>query len=160
MSTLEITKLVNTIDQFVRESGGEGVNKHMTVSGFIGGIIGSQLQVPSESVKNTRIYYQDIVYPVVSNYLNQINEAHIIDLEIAFESAYLIWLDRYKLVHMARVDASAMLFRLLTLSSLTHTRLDEQRLSALSEVLTATEKPIMDSIFLELLKQLQGNSGE
>ena len=160
MSTLEITKLVNIIDQFVRQGGVEGANKHMTVSGFIGGVIGSQLQMPSEPVKNRRIYYQDVVYPVASNYLNQINEAHLIDLEIALESAYLIWIDRYALVHTTRVDSAALMFRLLSVSSTTETRLDAQRLEALAQGLSAEEKPVMDSIFLELLKQLQDNSGE
>ena len=160
MSTLEITKLVNMIDQLVRDTGTDGANKHLTLSGFIGGVIGSQLPLPSSPVKNSRIYYQDAVYPVSSNYISQINEAHIVDVDLALESAYLIWMDRYNLVHNTRVDAVAMMFRLHACVTMSESRLDAQRIHALTQVLSEGDVPTMNSIFLELLKQLQGDSGE
>lgn len=160
MSTLEITKLVNRIDQYVRETGEEGSNKHLTVSGFIGGVIGSQLPLPSSPVTNSRIHYQDYVYPVAADYISQINEAHLLDIELSLESAYLIWLDRYKLVHSTRVDCVAMMFRLHTVVTTNETRLDAQRVHALTQVLDSADHSIMNSILLELITQLKVDSGE
>ena len=155
MSNLEITKLVNTIDQMVRNTEGADTNKHMTISGFIGGVIGSQLPLPSSPVKNSRIHYQDQVYPLAADYIGQINEAHYIDVELALETSYLIWLDRYKLVHSTRVDAVAMMYRLHVVATTCETRLDAQRIDSITRVLGEQEVTQMNTIMLDLMKQLQ-----
>lgn len=155
MSILEVTKLVNTISEYVRNAECDASERHTSVSAIVGGVIGTQVQMPSSAVKNSRLHYQEQVYPVVAGQLNQINEAHPIDLEVALECAYLIWLDRYKLVHATRVDVVDMVYRLNCVNTFHDSKLDNGRKEGLSRVLEANEIPLMNNVFLELLKQLQ-----
>lgn len=158
MSILEVTKLVNKISEFTRNASGDVSERHISVSSIIGGVIGTQLTIPSSAVKNARLYYQEQVYPVTAGYLNQINEAHPVDIDTALECAYLIWLDRYKLVHATRVDVTDMIYRLNCVTSFSNTDLDKTRIEGLSRVLSDNDVPLMNGVFLELIKQLQNTS--
>lgn len=160
MSILEVTKLVNHISEFTRNASGDASERHISVSSIIGAVIGTQLPITSSPVKNSRLHYQEYIYPVAGNYINQINEAYNIDIDLALECAYLIWIDRYKLVHATRVDVTDLIYRLNCVSSLNQTTLDSNRIDGLSRVLSENDTAQMNSVFLELLKQLQTASEE
>lgn len=155
MSILEITKLVNKINEFTANASGDVVDRNVSVASIVGGVIGTQLPLPSSPVKNRRLHYQDQVYPIVANYISEINEAYPIDIEIALECAYLIWVDRYTLVHATRIDVTDMIYRLNCVSSFQSTTLDLKRVDGLSRVLDSNDATLMNSVFFELIKQIQ-----
>lgn len=155
MSILEITKLVNKINDFTTNASGDIVDRNVSVASIVGGVIGTQLPLPSSPVKNRRLHYQDQVYPIVANYISEINEAYSIDIEIALECAYLIWVDRYTLVHATRIDVTDMIYRLNCVSSFQSTTLDLKRVDGLSRVLDSNDAKLMNSVFFELIKQIQ-----
>lgn len=155
MSILEVAKLVTKISNFVSNASGDISERHVSVSSIVGGVIGTQLPMPTSAVKNSRLHYQEHVYPVTAEYVNQINEAHPVEVDVALECAYLIWLDRYKLVHAARIDVTDMVYRLNCVTSFNHTKLDSSRIEGLSRVLSVNDTTLMNGVFIELLKQLQ-----
>lgn len=155
MSSLKITKLIAQINEFTDKASGDIQQRNTSVASVVGGVIGTQLTIPSTAVKNTRLYYQDQIYPVVADYINQINESYPIDIDVALECAYLIWVDRYKMVHVTRVDVTDMIFRLNCSSVFIGSSLDLARVEGLSRVLDNNDTKLMNGVFLELMNQIQ-----
>lgn len=155
MSMLNITRIVSKINEFTSKASGDITERNTSVASVIGGVIGTQLQIPSAAVKNSRLHYQDTIYPVAAGYISEINEAYPIDIDVALECAYLIWLDRYKLVHTTRIDVADMIYRLNCVSTLNSTTLDLNRVNGLSRVLDENDTKLMNSVFFELVKEIQ-----
>lgn len=159
MSILDVTKLVNKIEKFVRDSDADPRETHLSLSAVVGSVIGTQLAVPSSPVKNKRLHYQEHIYPTTSNYVNQINEAHAVDVDLALECAWMIWHDRYSVVHTTSINISDLIYRL-NCTTTNRTFVDTNLMDSAVRVLSATEIPLMQSVFSELFNQLQGPSEE
>lgn len=155
MIKFELAKIVNKINDFVSNASGDIASRNVSVSSVIGGVIGTQLPIPSSPVKNSRLHYQDQLYPVVADYVGQINESYPLDTDVALECAYLIWIDRYALVHSTRVDVTDLIYRLNCVTTFHRTTLDLDRISGLSRVLDENDSARMNSVFIELINQLK-----
>jgi len=154
----EIAKIVDSINKFVANASGDLADRNLSVSSVIGGVIGTQLTIPSSPVKNMRLYYQEQLYPITADYIGQINETFPIDVDVALECAYLLWVDRYKLVHSTRVDVTDLIYRLNCVTTLHKTNLDLSRISGLSRVLDENDAQLMNKVFMELITQLNSSA--
>ena len=155
MSMLNITRIVSKINEFTSKASGDITERNVSVASIVGGVIGTQLPIPSSPVKNTRLHYQTSVYPTAAGYITEINEAYPLDVDVSLECAYLIWLDRYKLVHATRIDVADMIYRLNCVTTFNNTTLDLNRVSGLSRVLDANDTKLMNSVFFELVSEIQ-----
>lgn len=155
MSNLNITKLINQISRYVKNSTGDITDRHSAVSSIVGAVIGTHLTVPVAKVVNPRMHYQSESYPTASNWLNQINESYDLDLDLALECAYLTWLDRYKVVHAPIINAAFILKRLCQTEPSVNSSFDNKRLHAISNFVSENESGELNAILLELITQLK-----
>lgn len=160
MSLLEVTKLVNKLDVYLRENTTDAVVRHEAISSLIGCVIGTQLTIPSSPVKNVRIHYHDQLYMIVTGYVDSINEAHPISVDVVLEMAYLTWLDRYKIVHPSNLKVSDIIHRLSYTPSEHKTQKEFESMNMVSSYFRENHSSALDVIVHELLTQLRTNDEE
>lgn len=160
MSMLEVTKLVNKIDVYLRENTADVSLRYEAVSSLIGCVIGTQLTIPATPVKNVRIHYHEQVYMIVTEYLDTINEAHPVDIDVALEVAYLTWLDRYRIVHPSNMTMSEVILRLDSTPREHKTTKESESSSTIAGYFRQNKSATLDSIVHELLAQLRKNDEE
>lgn len=154
MSLIQVTKLVNQIDLYVRANTGDLHNRHQTISALLGTVIGIKLAIPAEAVKNVKIHYHERVYMSVVDTLNQINEAHPIDLDVAMQSAYYTWLDRYKIVHPAYLNVGDVMSRLAYVQSNTKTQAELTLTNKVTTLFSQEDGAALSVIINELVTEL------
>lgn len=154
MSILQVTKLVNKIDLYIRANTGDLHNRHQTISALLGTVIGIKLAIPAEASKNVKIHYHERVYMGVVDALNQINEAHPIDLDIALQSAYYTWLDRYKIVHPSYLNVGDVMTRLAYVQSTTKTQSELVMTEKVNTLFSQEDGEALSVIINELATEL------
>lgn len=160
MSIIEITKLVDSIDAYVRDNTAETSDRHEAISSLIGCVIGTQISIPSSPVKNMRIHYHDQLYMQAAEIINTINEAHPVDVELALEATYLTWYDRYKIVHSSNVTVSEIISRISVMTYNGKTTHDQDVFSKINSYFNSQHSEGLSRIVSELVSQLRINDGE
>lgn len=160
MSLLQVTTLVNKIDEYVRYNTVDVEARHNTVSTIIGCALGTQMPIPSTKVKNVRIHYNDQIYVALVKTLDVINEAHSIAIDVALQTAYLTWMDRYRIVHPGVVNIKDITSRLSALSDVGKSEKDIAMLDDLVLQVNANDVDSLNVIVSELLNQLSDKDSE
>lgn len=158
MSIIKVTQLVNNIDAYVRANTTDLQERYRLVSSVIGAAIGTQLSIPSTKVNNSRIYYHDTHYHVVTRYINDINEAYPIDVDVALNQAFNTWTGRYRFVHPSFVDTMDLLTRFSDLSSRPVTDHDVADNSNIVSLFRTQDAPVLNNIINDLVTQLKDNN--
>lgn len=160
MSIIEVTKLVNHIDSYIRENTATTSVRHEAISTLLGCVIGTQLSIPSVAVKNVRIHYHDQIYMAAVDIVNTINEAHPIDVDLALEATYLTWYDRYKIVHPSNITVQEVISRIGVMSYSGRTTHDQDIISQVNNHFMSENSSELNAVVSELLTQLRINDGE
>lgn len=158
MSIIKVTQIVSNIDTYVRENTSDLTERYRLVSAIIGAAIATQLSIPSTKVTNARIYYHDTHYHAVTTYINEINEAYPIDIEVALHQAFDVWVERYKFVHPSFVNTANVLARLSEMSTLPVTDHDLTDKKSLAAVFSTDDSITLNNLINDLVSQLKDNS--
>ena len=158
MSIIKVTQLVNNIDAYVRENTADLSERYHLVSAVIGAAIATQLSIPSTKVTNSRIYYHDTHYLAVTKYINDINEAYPIDVEVALHQAFDVWTNRYRFVHPAFVNTVDILARFSDLSTRPVSDHDVENAASIANLFRTQDAPVLNNIINDLVTQLKDNN--
>lgn len=158
MSIIKVTQLVNNIDAYVRENTADLSERYRLVSAVIGAAIATQLSIPSTKVTNSRIYYHDTHYLAVTKYINDINEAYPIDVEVALHQAFDIWNSRYRFVHPGYVNVSDVIARISDMSTHPVTDHDVKDAISIVSLFRTEDAPVLNNIINDLVTQLKDNN--
>lgn len=161
MSDFKLTTLIKSITDCVNntdEINVTGVEQRLeTLALLIGGVIGQWVAIPSNKVNSPDVYYSATVLPIVSNYVNEINESYPIDLELTLQASKLIWLERYKFVHSTSVKVGDMLNRISATFSTNLTDIDKERIELMTTVTNGSQEHTLNVLCQNLKTYLESN---
>ena len=158
MSIIKVTQLVNNIDTYVRKNTEDLTERYRLVSAVIGAAIAIQLSIPSTKVTNARIYYHDTHYLAVTKYINEINEAYPIDIDVALHQAFDVWTNRYRFVHPSFVSIMDVIARISDTATHPVTDHDLQDVRSIASLFRTEDAPVLNNIINDLVGQLKDNN--
>lgn len=157
MTNLDITKLITRIERVITNNSNSDFrsleDRRKAVAILIGGSIAFNLPLPSEPVGNIKSYYATMASALVTEILSKINESYILEYDLADEAAFLIWLDRYKLVHRPHVNAVNLIKRVLDVAHETKNEHEVTIISQLEQSLQAIdyeEAEALNNLFVSI----------
>lgn len=160
MSLLQVTTLVNKIDEYVRYNTVDVEARNNSVSAIIGCALATQMPIPSTKVKNVRLHYNDQIYVSLVETLDIINEAHPISIDVALQIAYSTWMDRYRIVHPSVVNMRDITSRLNELATTPKSEKDIAMFDDLLLQVNGDDSDRLNVIVAELLNQLSNEDSE
>lgn len=103
---LDVIRVFNKLEKQTHNAGlGLGNKPHARnlCSIYLGVLIGKTTPIPAERFKESpALTYGRIYKPETIAKVGAVNEAYPLDIDLAINTAYLVWLERYEIVHGRR----------------------------------------------------------